>query len=306
MPHSAHRQRRPATRSLWRFLAISATETPTKSQLIKLARVFHTKKRLGQNFLVDPEVLSRIADALSLKSTDCVVEIGPGLGFLTRFLAASSCRIIAVDLDRECVEELEKCQFTGVEIHHEDFLQFDLGSVDSASIKVVGNVPYQITTPIVARLFGEIGAPSPWISKIESVVMTVQKEVAERFVATPDNKNYSQITLLVNYFAEAELLEVIPKESFIPEPNVTSAVVRFKPYEKPPVDCSDHKLLRQIIRAGFKQRRKMLKNNLSFLNLSQDQLGVLLASLKIDPMVRAERLSLDQFAKITNAVNASR
>ncbi len=234
------------------------------------------------------------------------MEIGPGLGFLTRFLAASSCRIIAVDLDRECVEELEKCQFTGVEIHHEDFLQFDLGSVDSASIKVVGNVPYQITTPIVARLFGEIGAPSPWISKIESVVMTVQKEVAERFVATPDNKNYSQITLLVNYFAEAELLEVIPKESFIPEPNVTSAVVRFKPYEKPPVDCSDHKLLRQIIRAGFKQRRKMLKNNLSFLNLSQDQLGVLLASLKIDPMVRAERLSLDQFAKITNAVNASR
>ncbi len=235
-----------------------------------------------------------------------MVEIGPGLGFLTRFLAANDCRILAVDLDRECVEELQKSNFKGVEIYHEDFLQFDLASIDSRALKIVGNVPYQITTPIVARLFGEIGAPSPWLTKIESVVMTVQKEVAERFVANPNNKEYSQITLLIKYFAEAELLEVIPKDAFIPEPNVTSAVVRFKPYDKPRVDCVDHKLLRQIIRAGFKQRRKMLKNNLSFLNLSQDQLGSLLASLKIDPMVRAERLSLDQFAKIANAVAAAR
>jgi 16S rRNA (adenine1518-N6/adenine1519-N6)-dimethyltransferase len=251
-------------------------------------------------------VLSRIAGALDLEMGDCVVEIGPGLGFLTRFLANSGCRILAIDLDRECVEELEKCNFDGVEIHHQDFLQFDLSAIDSPSLKVVGNVPYQITTPIVARLFGEIGAPAPWLSKIDSVVMTVQKEVAERFVASPDNKNYSQITLLIKYFAQAELLEVIPKDSFIPEPNVTSAVVRMKPYDKPPIDCTDHKLLRQVIRAGFKQRRKMLKNNLSFLNMTQDQLGSLLASLRIDPMVRAERLSLDQFAKITNAVAASR
>ena len=194
----------------------------------------------------------------------------------------------------------------GVEIHHQDFLQFDLTSIDCRSLKVVGNVPYQITTPIVARLFGEIGAPSPWITKIDSVVMTVQKEVAERFVANPNNKNYSQISLLIKYFAEAELLEVIPAESFVPEPNVKSAVVRMKPHLRVPIDCSDHKLLRQIIRAGFKQRRKMLKNNLSFLNLSEAELGALFASLKIDPMVRAERLSLDQFAKIANAVVARR
>ncbi|MBA3858271.1 MAG: ribosomal RNA small subunit methyltransferase A [Cyanobacteria bacterium PR.3.49] len=298
--------RNRATRNQWRFLAISATETPTKAQLSKLARVFHTKKRLGQNFLVDPEVLSRIAEALKPQAHDCVVEIGPGLGFLTRFLSQSGCRILAVDLDRECVEELNKMNIPGVEIHHQDFLQFDLMSIECQSLKVVGNVPYQITTPIVARLFGEIGAPSAWLSKIDSVVMTVQKEVAERFVANPNNKNYSQITLLIKYFAEAEMLEVIPAQSFIPEPNVNSAVIRMTPHKSPPVDCSDHKLLRQIIRAGFKQRRKMLKNNLSFLNLTEAELGALFASLKIDPMVRAERLSLDQFAKIANAVAARR
>lgn len=241
-----------------------------------------------------------------MEQSDCVVEIGPGLGFLTRFLSSYGCRITAVDLDRECIEELQKCNLQGVEICHQDFLQFDLSSVDCKSLKVVGNVPYQITTPIVARLFGEIGAPSNWLSKIDSVVMTVQKEVAERFVANPNNKEYSQITLLIKYFAQAELLEVIPADSFVPEPNVNSAVVRMTPYAKPPVECSDHKLLRQIIRAGFKQRRKMLRNNLSFLNMSAEDIGKLLASLKIDPMVRAERLSLDQFAKIANAVVALR
>lgn len=251
-------------------------------------------------------MLERIAGALDVRAGDCVVEIGPGLGFLTRFLAAHDCRILAIDLDRECVEELQKANLKGVEIFHEDFLQFDLAAIDSPQLKVVGNVPYQITTPIVARLFGEIGAPAPWLSKIENVVMTVQKEVAERFVADPDNKEYSQITLLIKYFANAELLEVVPRDAFMPEPNVTSAVVRLTPYDKPQIDCTDHKLLRQIIRAGFKQRRKMLKNNLSFLNLTPDQLGSLLASLRIDPMVRAERLSLDQFAKIANAVAAVR
>jgi len=278
----------------------------TKAQLTKLARVFHTKKRLGQNFLIDPEVLGRIAGALGLESGDCVVEIGPGLGFLTRFLSASGCRILAVDLDRECVDELQKISLDNVEVHHRDFLQFDLSSIDCPSLKVVGNVPYQITTPIVARLFGEIGTPSPWLSKIDSVVMTVQKEVAERFVANPGSKNYSQITLLIKYYAQAELLEVVPRDAFVPEPNVTSAVVRMVPFKEPPLKCDDHKLLRQIIRAGFKQRRKMLKNNLSFLDRSQDQLGALFASLRIDPMVRAEKLSLEQFASIANAIAAGR
>ncbi|HNB20794.1 MAG TPA: 16S rRNA (adenine(1518)-N(6)/adenine(1519)-N(6))-dimethyltransferase RsmA [Candidatus Melainabacteria bacterium] len=274
--------------------------------MTKAARFFHTKRRLGQNFLVDPEVLSRIAGALDLKQSDCVVEIGPGLGFLTRFLSPYGCRILAIDLDRECVEELQKSNFKGVEIFHQDFLQFDLNSIECESLKIVGNVPYQITTPIVARLFGEIGAPSPWLPKIDSVVMTVQKEVAERFVASPNQKEYSQITLLIKYFAHAELLESVPADSFVPEPNVNSAVVRMTPHSKTPVDCVDHKLLRQIIRAGFKQRRKMLRNNLSFLNMSPEQIGGLLASLKIDPMVRAERLSLEQFAKIANAVVALR
>lgn len=281
-------------------------ETSTREQLYNKARHFHTKRRLGQNFLVDPEVLSRIASSIDPQPDDCVIEIGPGLGFLTEFLAQSGCRIVAVDLDRECVEALGKRNLKGVEVIHHDFLQYDLQALEGESLKVIGNVPYQITTPIVARLFGEIGAPSPWLHRIKSLVMTVQREVAHRFTATPDHKEYSTITLLVDYFAKCELLEIVPSDAFVPEPNVTSAVVRFTPHKESPIDCVDHKLLRQIIRAGFKQRRKMLRNNLSFLKINPDEAGKMLASLKIDPLARAERLTLEQFARIANAVSATR
>lgn len=281
-------------------------ETSTREELYQKARYFHTKRRLGQNFLVDPDVLSRIAGAIDPQPEDCVIEIGPGLGFLTEFLAQTGCRIVAIDLDRECVEALGQRNLQGVEVIHQDFLQYDLSAIESENLKVIGNVPYQITTPIVARLFGEIGAPSPWLHRIKSLVMTVQREVAYRFTATPDHKEYSMITLLVDYFAKAELLEIVPSDAFVPEPNVTSAVVRFTPHKESPIDCVDHKLLRQIIRAGFKQRRKMLRNNLGFLKITPDEAGKMLASLRIDPLARAERLTLEQFARIANAVTATR
>lgn len=209
---------------------------------------------------------------------------------------------MAVELDRDCVQELSKSEFKNLEVVHHDFLEFDLNKLEAERIKVIGNVPYQITTPIVARLFGEIGAPSPWLGKIDSVVLTVQKEVAERFVARPGRKDYSQITLLINYFAESEIVEIVPPDSFWPRPEVTSAVVKLVPREKPPIDCVNHILLRQIIQAGFRQRRKMLKNNLGFLKKSTEELENLMSALKLDPQARAERLSLQQFAQITNAV----
>ncbi len=281
---------------------------PSQQQLTELARSFHTKKHLGQHFLVDTEALSDIVEAAQLEPGERVLEIGPGAGFLTRFLIESGASIVAVELDREAVQSLDKLNTGNLEVVHGDFLRYDINSAltDGQKLNVVGNVPYQITAPIVAHLFGEIGEPSPWLTRIKSVVLTVQLEVAERFTATPGGKDYSQVTLLVNYFANAKLIRKVPKESFYPVPNVNSAVVRFDLLEKPAIECTNNKLLRQVIKAGFSQRRKMLKNTLSFLNLPQDKLDDVFRKLSFDPQVRAERLSLKQFALLADALNEAK
>lgn len=240
--------------------------------MIQLARDFRTKKKLGQHFLVEPIALRRITAALDLRPGDSLVEIGPGLGFLTRFLCSSGANITAVELDREAIADLELLQMPGVNLVHKDFLQFDLDTVEKP-FKVAGNVPYQITTPIIARLFGEIGEPQPWFYSIEKVVLTVQLEVAERFVAKPNTREYSQITLLAQYFCETKILFEANATEFYPPPKVNSAVVEFTPRAKPPVECNNSKLLRNLIKAGFSQRRKMLRNNLGFLHLSEDAIS---------------------------------
>lgn len=191
-----------------------------------------------------------------------------------------------------------------VSITHGDFLRFDLTPL--GRLKVAGNVPYQITTPILCYLFGEIGEPKPWSPNIDTVVLTVQYEVAQRFVATPGVKEYSKITLLTNYFAQAEILKVLPSECFYPKPKVTSAVVRFTPLPAPAVTCINAKLLRQLITAGFSQRRKMLRNNLSFLKLGEKTLDKISSDLHLDPQSRAERLTLGQFARLADAVQSIR
>lgn len=202
---------------------------PTRQQLTELAKSFHTKKHLGQHFLVDTEALAEIALAAQLEPGEKVLEIGPGAGFLTRFLIDKNASVTAVELDREAVQELDRLKASNLHVVHGDFLRFDINDAvsDGEQLTVVGNVPYQITAPIIAHLFGEIGEPSPWLKKIKSVVLTVQLEVAERFVASPGGKDYSQVTLLVNYFANASLIRKVPKEAFYPIPNVNSAVVRF-------------------------------------------------------------------------------
>lgn len=270
--------------------------------MIRQATAFHTKRRLGQNFLVDTEALQQIAAALDIAPEDQVLEIGPGLGFLTQYLVGAGASVTAVELDQECVGALQLLSLPNLDISHGDFLRFDLAS-QKHNLKVVGNVPYQITTPILCYLFGEIGAPKPWFNQLERVVMTVQYEVAERFIAKPGTGEYSQISLLCNYFAESEILFKLDSECFYPKPRVTSAVVRFTPLSKPPIECTNHRLLRQVIKAGFGQRRKMLKNNLSFLKLSSKQLDKVFYDLQLDPQTRAERLSLAQFAKLTDEVD---
>lgn len=269
--------------------------------MTRLARAFHTKKRLGQNFLVDPESLRAVADNLDAKPGDKVVEIGPGLGFLTRFLSASGADVLAVELDSECVTDLDKLQFPHVTVTNQDFLRFDIGSVGER-IKLVGNVPYQITTPIIAHIFGEIGEPSTWFPKIERVVLTVQYEVAQRFVAAAGTEHYSQVSLLVQYFSTPRLIRRVPREFFFPEPQVNSAIVEFVPLDKPPVQVKDIKMLRKVIKAGFSQRRKMIKNNFGFLHAEPDALDAAFAKAHVNPQTRAETLSLQQFARLADAM----
>lgn len=281
------------------------TITTTTEGMLKEARSFHTKKRLGQHFLVDAELLQSIAAFTGATASDTLLEIGPGAGFLTRFLLNTGAHVVAIDLDRDAIAYLQARNYENLTLEHGDFLQMNLQQVapSAKSLKVVGNVPYQITGLILGHLLGEIGKPAPWLSRIENIVITVQKEVAERMVATPGSKDYSQVSLLVSYFAQAKIEQVIEPSAFFPRPKVTSAVVTLTPSHTARVQCGNHTLLRQVIKAGFKQRRKMLKNNLSFLHMTPDEIGEIFERLNFDPQVRAERLSLDQFARLTDAID---
>ena len=288
--------------------------------LLKLARAFHTKKQLGQHFLVDAEVLKTITAALDLTEEDEVLEIGPGIGFLTRFLVASGAKITGVELDRESIADLKALGLKNLTIKHGDFLAYDLNSGrfrekgsegwaepdDSLQkkIKVVGNVPYQITGLILGHLLGEIDQQkSRTLARVDRIVLMVQKEVAERMVARPGSKNYAQLSLLVEFFCDAEIIQSVSASQFFPPPKVDSCVIRLVPLAKPRVECSNLKLLRRVIKAGFAQRRKMMRNGLTALGVKLEVIDAIYKELRFDPQLRAESLSLAQFAMLTNALD---
>ncbi|MDZ4836076.1 MAG: 16S rRNA (adenine(1518)-N(6)/adenine(1519)-N(6))-dimethyltransferase RsmA [Candidatus Melainabacteria bacterium] len=274
----------------------------TREELLYRARKVWAKKKLGQNFFVDPEGLDRIVDSMSITSEDHVLEIGFGLAFLTEALAATGAKITGIELDRELIESSANRFESHVNLLHGDFLDFDLDSLSPPVTKIVGNVPYQITSPIIAHIFGEIGEPSPWYKNLSCVVMTIQREVAERLIAKPGSKQYSHLTVLKDYLFDAEILFTVPPLSFFPVPDVTSSVVRLTPLAKPPIEPNNMALFKRILRAGFKSRRKMLKNNLAFLKLTEPQITSIMRNANINPNGRAEDLSIQQFAKLSDAL----
>ena len=286
-------------------------------ELLKAAKSFQTKKRLGQHLLIDAEALNLLARNLQIQPLDTVVEIGCGTGFLTRELCNYGAQVVAVDLDRESTVSVSALELANLTVIHGDFLNFDLGhlalrrhlSEEAAgqtppqrSIKVAGNVPYQITGLIVGHLLGEIGKPAPWLPSIKKVVLTIQHEVAKRMVASPGSKNYSQLSLLMQYYCDAKIEMVLGPEKFYPAPEVTSAIVSLKPFPKPPIECTNHALLRRIVRAGFSGRRKMLRNALQSMAIPDLDINALFGDIKLDPQARAENLSLQQFALLTDEV----
>ena len=261
------------------------------------------KKKFGQNFLIDSGVLDGIVEASGVTKEDCVLEIGPGIGSLTQYLAEAAKRVVSVEIDKTLIPVLNDTlsEYDNVMIINEDILKVDIESIvkeynEGRAIKVVANLPYYITTPIIMKLF-ESGAP------IDSITVMVQKEVADRMVMGPGNKDYGSLSLAVGYYAKATAVMNVPPGSFIPQPNVGSAVVHLKRYEKPAVEVGNEKYMFEIIRTAFNQRRKTLSNSLSnnpSLKVTRQQVQDALTEINIDEKARGEILSLTQFARLSD------
>jgi 16S rRNA (adenine1518-N6/adenine1519-N6)-dimethyltransferase len=265
------------------------------------------KKKFGQNFLIDGGVLEGIVEAAGVTAEDCVLEIGPGIGTLTQYLAEAAGRVVAVEIDKTLLPVLADTlsDYDNVTVINEDVLKVDIDRIikeynEGRPIKVVANLPYYITTPIIMKLF-ESGA------LIESITVMVQKEVADRMAAGPGNKDYGSLSLAVGFYAEANTVIDVPPSSFIPQPNVGSAVVKLTKYPEPKVKVKDSKYLFEIIRTSFNQRRKTLSNSLSnnpLLGVSRDKVTAALVEMGIDERARGETLTLEQFAELSDILQS--
>ena len=260
-------------------------------------------KSLGQNFLIDENVLAKIAATGALEPIDLVIEVGPGLGALTRHLAGLAARVVAVEIDRHLLPALTENlkDLDNVEIVHADILDCDLPSLTrgwSGPVKVVANLPYYITTPIVMKFLEEYPACS-------RMVFLVQREVADRMAALPGTKDYGSLSVAVRYYAEPKRVFSVPPTCFLPAPEVASAVVRLDVRPEPPVALVDRRLFFAVVRAAFGQRRKTLHNALGTSGLvpgGRDALAAVLAELDFPPSIRGEALSMEQFAQLSNRI----
>ena len=266
---------------------------------------FAFQKRFGQNFLIDGHVIDKIINAAEITKKDTVVEIGPGIGTMTQYLAENAGRVYAVEIDKNLIPILEDTlsEYDNVQIINQDILKTDIAQLaGDGRIKITANLPYYITTPIIMSIF-ENHVPA------ESVTVMVQKEVAQRMQAKPGSKEYGALSLAVQYYAEPYIVANVPPNCFIPRPNVGSAVIRLKCYDRPPVKVGDEKLMFDLIRASFNQRRKTLQNgikNFSGLDFSGEQVKSALLEMGLPENVRGETLSLEQFAELSDLLAKQR
>ena len=254
-------------------------------------------KKLGQNFLIKRGIVDEIVHAAELTPGEPVLEVGPGIGTLTQGLAQSGADVTAIELDRRLLEVLDTtlASYDNVRIIHGDVLKLDVPSImNHKPFKVVANLPYYITTPIIMSLL-ESKLP------IERLVVMVQKEVALRMVAKPGTKDYGALSVAVQYYTEPDIVLDVPPKSFLPAPAVTSSVIRCVLRDKPPVDVIDEKLFFRVVKAGFAQRRKTFSNTMKTTGLSRDRIEELLAKANIDGQRRGETFTLQEFADIANA-----
>lgn len=266
------------------------------------AKYFRTKKRLGQNFLIDGEVIADIIDYANISTDDTVLEIGPGVGFVTEQLVKHAKKVIAIELDEEAIKELKKLNASNLEIIHNDILKTDLSSLCEGKIKVVANIPYYITSPIIAHLLGEIDdLNNKNRAKITDIILMVQEEVARRMCADENSqgKQYGLLTILSQFWADVKILRTVGRKCFYPAPKVTSALVELTVREKPLLELSDYSHFRKTVRAGFVQRRKNIKNCLLNGGFSKDAITKSLSELGIDENTRGEKLSIATFGALS-------
>ncbi|MEY8424169.1 16S rRNA (adenine(1518)-N(6)/adenine(1519)-N(6))-dimethyltransferase RsmA [Lachnospiraceae bacterium 38-14] len=264
---------------------------------------FNFQKKFGQNFLIDTHVLDKIIEKANITKEDFVLEIGPGIGTMTQYLCEEAGEVAAVEIDSNLIPILKDTlsEYSNIEIVHGDILKADIGALareknQGKPIKVVANLPYYITTPIIMGLF-ESHVP------IDSITVMVQKEVAERMQASPGTKDYGALTLAVGYYAKPEIVANVPPNCFMPRPKVGSAVIRLKRHEHPIVQVEDEKLMFDLIRASFNQRRKTLVNGLNNapgIFLGKEKIQECLKELSVSETIRGEALTLEQFARLSN------
>ena len=269
------------------------------------AKYFKTKKRLGQNFLINGEVIQNIIEYAGIQPTDTVVEIGPGVGFVTEQLVKHAKKVIAIELDEEAIGELEKLNAPNLTIIHKDILKTDLSTLCEGKIKVVANIPYYITSPIIAHLLGEIDdLHNKNREKITDILLMVQEEVARRMVANENSpsKQYGLLTLLSQFWAEVEIKELVGRRSFFPAPKVNSALVSLKVRKTPLLELSDYTHFRRTVKAAFSQRRKNLKNCLLSGGFLKENIQKVMAELGLDENIRGEKLSLEMFGKLSEGL----
>ena len=265
---------------------------------------FSFQKKFGQNFLIDTHVLDKIIQSANITKDDMVLEIGPGIGTMTQYLAQAAGKVIAVEIDKNLIPILEDTLsgYDNVRVINEDVLKLDLKKLadeenNGKPVKVVANLPYYITTPIIMGLF-ESHVP------IESITIMVQKEVADRMKIGPGSKEYGALSLAVQYYANPEIVANVPPNCFMPRPNVGSAVIRLTRHETPVVDVKDEKLMFRIIRASFNQRRKTLVNGLKNsgeINFTKEQIEAAITAIDKPLTIRGEALTLAEFAALSNA-----
>ncbi|GFR38399.1 ribosomal RNA small subunit methyltransferase A [Insulibacter thermoxylanivorax] len=279
--------------------------TPTRTQQILKKHGFTFKKSLGQNFLIDQNILNKIVSAAQLTEQSGVLEIGPGIGALTQRLAEHARKVAAVEIDQRLIPILSElfADQDHVAIIHGDILQIDVKQLiseqfaDCASVHVVANLPYYITTPILLKLLEER-------HDLSNIVVMIQKEVAERMAADPGGKEYGSLSIAVQYYCEPELVTLVPHTVFIPRPNVDSAVIRLKVRSEPPVSVKDEVHFFRVVKAAFAHRRKTIYNNLASFTGKQnkERLTEALLSAGVDPSRRAETVSIEEFALIADAL----
>ena len=287
---------------LWgKYMAYLGSPSATKEVINKYSFAF--QKKFGQNFLIDSNILENIVEAAEITKDDFVLEIGPGIGTMTQYLCEAARQVTAVEIDKMLIPILEDTlsEYDNVEVINQDVLKVDIKSLtkdknDGRPIKVVANLPYYITTPIIMGLF-ESGVP------IDSITIMVQKEVAERMQTGPGSKEYGALSLAVQYYADAKVMLNVSASCFMPRPNVDSAVIKLTRYKEPVVEVKDEKLMFRVIRASFNQRRKTLVNGLknsAELDFSKEEIVSAIHHIGKEESIRGEKLTLEEFAKLSN------